>query len=129
MPGLAELPALCARLRAAGLPVDVHLDVPVPPSRTAGTTAYRIVQEALTNVIKHAGHVATRVEVTRAGDLLDLRVTNDRPGAPPASLPSGGHGLPGIRRRAELFGGEVFAGPVPGGGYALRATLRLREPS
>jgi signal transduction histidine kinase len=126
-PGLADLPALADRLRASGARVEVRVDVPVPPGRTASITAYRIVQEALTNVIKHAGHVDTRVEVTRTGDVLDLRVTNARPAAPPASLGSGGHGLDGIRRRAALFDGEVFAGPVPGGGYALRVTLRLRE--
>jgi signal transduction histidine kinase len=132
VPGVADLPALGDRLRASGLPVDVHIDVCTAPlGRTASSTAYRIVQEALTNVIKHAGHVATRVEVTRAGPVLDLRVTNAAPAlAPPgigSDLGSGGHGLDGIRRRAALFGGEVFAGPVPGGGYALRATLRLGE--
>ncbi|MGI5133871.1 sensor histidine kinase [Streptomyces sp. CA-106110] len=126
-PGIADLSALANRLRTSGLPVEVHIDVPEPPGRTASITAYRIVQEALTNVIKHAGHVATRVEVTRTGDMLDLRVTNARPTAVAADLGSGGHGLDGIRRRAALFGGEVFSGPVPGGGYALRATLRLRE--
>ena len=126
-PGLADLPALGDRLRASGLPVDVLIDVPAPLGRTASITAYRIVQEALTNVIKHAGHVATCVEVTGTGTVLDLRVTNAAPTAPPADLGSGGHGLDGIRRRAALFGGEVFAGAVPGGGYALRATLRLGE--
>lgn len=125
-PGLAELPALCDRLRASGLPVQLHVDISPPPGRTAETTAYRIVQEALTNVIKHAGHVATQVRVTRDGDLLDLRVTNERPGTAVPAVDSGGQGLPSIRRRAALFGGEVFAGPVPGGGYALRATLGLR---
>lgn len=126
-PGLADLPGLCDRLRAGGLPVDLHIDVATQPGRTAGTTAYRIVQEALTNVIKHAGQVATRVDISGTAELLDLRVTNARPTTAPAELSSGGHGLDGIRRRAALFGGEVFAGPVPGGGYALRATLRLRE--
>ena len=146
-PGVADLPALGDRLRAGGLPVDMHIDVPAPLGRPASITAYRIVQEALTNVIKHAGRVATRVEVTGTGSLLDLRVTNVAPTAPPgglgsgglgsgglgsaglgsADLGSGGHGLDGIRRRAALFGGEVLAGPVPGGGYALRATLRLGE--
>ncbi|TVZ01563.1 sensor histidine kinase [Trebonia kvetii] len=127
VPGVADLPALGDRLRASGLPVDVHIDVGAPLGRTASSTAYRIVQEALTNVIKHAGHVATRVDVTRTGTVLDLRVTNAAAKAAPADLGSGGHGLDGIRRRAALFGGEVFAGPVPGGGYALRATLRLGE--
>ena len=106
----------------------MHIDVGTPLGRTASITAYRIVQEALTNVVKHAGHVATRVEVTRTGD-GPRPAGHQRPRRPaaPAGLGSGGHGLDGIRRRAALFGGEVFAGPVPGGGYALRATLRLRE--
>lgn len=127
LPGLADLPELCKRLRAGGLPIDVHIDVATEPGRAAGITAYRIVQEALTNVVKHAGHVATRVDISGTAQLLDLRITNARPTTAPAEASSGGHGLDGIRRRAALFGGEVFAGPVPGGGYALRATLLLRE--
>lgn len=127
-PGLDDLHGLCDRLRAGGLPVDLNLDVIAPPPRTASITAYRIVQEALTNVVKHAGHVPTRVQIRSDERLLDLRVTNGPPsGVPVAGLGSGGHGLDGIRRRSALFGGEVFAGPVPGGGYALRATLLFQE--
>jgi signal transduction histidine kinase len=127
-PGLDELAGLCDRLRAGGLPVHLDLDVPAPPPRTAGITAYRIVQEALTNVVKHAGPVPTRVQIRGDERLLDLRVTNGPPSAiPAAGVGSGGHGLDGIRRRSALFGGEVFAGPVPGGGYALRATLHFQE--
>ena len=127
-PGLAQLPALVDRLTAAGLPIDLRVEqLPVELSPGFDLAVFRVIQEALTNVIKHAGHVATRVEVTRTGEVLDLRVTNAPPTAAPADLGSGGHGLDGIRRRAALFGGEVFAGPVPGGGYALRATLRLEE--
>jgi signal transduction histidine kinase len=126
-PGVADLPALGDRLRASGLPVEVRIDVPEPIGRTVSVTAYRIAQEALTNVIKHAGLVATCVEVTGTGTVLDLRVTNAAAASPAAGLGSGGQGLDGIRRRAALFGGEVFAGAVPGGGYALRATLRTGE--
>jgi signal transduction histidine kinase len=123
-PGLDDLHGLCDRLRAAGLPLHLDLDVVAPPPRTAGITAYRIVQEALTNVVKHAGQAPTRVQIRGDERLLDLRVTNGPPsGVPVAGLGPGGHGLDGIRRRSALFGGEVFAGPVPGGGYALRATL------
>ena len=127
VPGIEDLPRLAERLRASGLPVDIHLDVDTPPERTASTTAYRIVQEALTNVLKHAGKVDTRVEITRRGTALDLRVTNAPPTATPPAVGSGGQGLDGIRRRAALFNGDLTAGPVPGGGYALRATLTLRE--
>jgi signal transduction histidine kinase len=127
-PGLDDLHGLCDRLRAGGLPLHLELDVTVPPPRTAGITAYRIVQEALTNVVKHAGQVPTRVQIRGDERLLDLRVTNGPPaGASVAGLGTGGHGLDGIRRRSALFGGEVLAGPVPGGGYALRATLLFQE--
>jgi signal transduction histidine kinase len=127
-PGLDDLSGLCDRLRAGGLPLHLDLDVIAPPPRTAGITAYRIVQEALTNVVKHAGQVPTRVQIRGDERQLDLRVTNGpSSGVPVAGLGSGGHGLDGIRRRSALFGGEVFAGPVPGGGYALRATLLFQE--
>jgi signal transduction histidine kinase len=127
-PGLDDLSGLCDRLRAGGLPLHLDLDVMAPPPRTAGITAYRIVQEALTNVVKHAGLVPTQVQIRGDERLLDLRITNGSPsGVPVAGLGSGGHGLDGIRRRSALFGGEVFAGTVPGGGYALRATLHFQE--
>ena len=128
-PGLADLTMLCDRLQASGLPVELRIDVPEPPGRAAEMTAYRIVQEALTNVVKHAGQVPTQVAVIRTGDVLDLRVTNAAAVNAVVGIDSGGDGLAGIRRRAAMFGGETFAGPVPGGGYALRATLRLRERS
>ena len=127
-PGLDDLQVLCDRLRTAGLPLHLDVDVVAPPPRTADITAYRIVQEALTNVVKHAGLVPTRVQIRGDERLLDLRVTNGPPsGVPVAGLGPGGHGLDGIRRRSALFGGEVFAGPVPDGGYALRATLSFQE--
>jgi signal transduction histidine kinase len=127
-PGLDDLPELCDRLCAGGLPLHLDLDLIAYPPRTASITAYRIVQEALTNVVKHAGQVPTRVQIRGNERLLDLRVTNGPPSeVPVAGLGSGGHGLDGIRRRSALFGGEVFAGPVPGGGYALRATLLFQE--
>ena len=84
-PGLDDLHGLCDRLRAAGLPLHLDLDVVAPPPRTA-VTAYRIVQEALTNVVKHAGQAPTRVQVRGDERLLDLRVTN---GPPSGSLSPG----------------------------------------
>jgi signal transduction histidine kinase len=136
-PDLTDLTGLCRRLRTTGLPVDLDFQVSVPLPRAHSVTAYRIVQEALTNVLKHAGHVPTRVQIRRDATGLELRVTNSA--APPSAttapltgpqlhgLGSGGHGLAGMRHRVDLFGGELFAGPVPGGGYALRATLPLQE--
>jgi signal transduction histidine kinase len=99
--------------------------------RTASVAAYRIVQEALTNVVKHAGPVPTVVRVDHSGDILELRITNaaGRPAEPAHSAMTGGHGQLGMRARVDLFAGRLLAGPVTGGGYAVHATLRLdRRP-
>lgn len=125
-PGLASLGALVDRMRDAGL--DVRFTTAgTAPSLPAGldVAAFRIAQEALTNVVKHAG--ATRVEVRIAyGDPIRLDVVDDGPTGPrPAPAPSG-HGLVGMRERAALFGGAVDAGPA-GSGYAVRVRLPLPE--
>jgi signal transduction histidine kinase len=127
-PGLTEIPQLCSQLRRSGLPIDLRLSPGEDVPRTASVAAYRIVQEALTNVVKHAGLVPTRVRITRSGEVLDIRVTNAASAAGHAPVPglSGGHGHTGIRERVVLFGGRFFAGPVPDGGYAIQATLALR---
>ena len=74
---------LCDRLRAGGLPIDLHIDVAMEPARTAGITAYRIVQEALTNVVKHAGQVATRVDISGTASCLICGSPTARPAAAP----------------------------------------------
>lgn len=126
---LTNLPDLVGRMAASG--IDVTLDAPsdleaVP--REAGLAAYRIVQESLTNVIKHAGpHVQVRVRVM-TGDRLTVSVRDDGRGA--AALDDGlGHGLIGMRERAVSVDGTVEAGPAPGGGYLVTATLPLRQES
>lgn len=126
-PGVAEIPALCEHLRTTGLPVEVHMSGGTDLPRTPSVAAYRIVQEALTNVVKHAGPVPTVVRVDHTGDVLDLRITNAAGQSAQPSHPSmsGGHGHLGMRARVDLFAGRLFAGPVPGGGYAVHATLRL----
>lgn len=126
-PGVAEIPALCQRLRRTGLPVEARLSGGADAPRTASVAAYRIVQEALTNVVKHAGPVPTFVRVDYTGDILDLRITNaaGRPAEPSNQAMTGGSGQLGMRARVDLFGGRLIAGPVPGGGYAVHATLRL----
>ncbi|MBO4254477.1 sensor histidine kinase [Streptomyces griseorubiginosus] len=126
-PGLADIDALCAGVRAAGLEVVY---------RTAGDvetldggvqlTVYRIVQEALTNTLKHAGpdtrvHLAILVEDTS----LTIRVQDTGPALLPGPPGEEGHGLVGLRERAALYGGDVSAGPAPGGGWSVRATLDL----
>jgi signal transduction histidine kinase len=130
-PSLAEIPALVARLAGAGL--DVRLDVEGDPhSLPAGAelSAYRIVQEALTNTLKHAGPATARVRLSWCPASLDIEVTDDGRGnrpSPPAAAAAdhGGHGLAGMRERVALFGGDLQAGPSPGGGYRVAARLPL----
>jgi signal transduction histidine kinase len=92
----------------------------VPPG--VDLSAYRIIQEALTNVLKHAGPASARVELTYGEDDLTLRVMDDGR-AEPTSNGSRGHGLIGIRERVAVVGGEVEAGPRDGGGFEVRARL------
>ena len=124
---MAEIPALCEHLRTTGLPVEVRISARADVPRTASVAAYRIVQEALTNVVKHAGPVPTVVRVDHTGEILDLRITNEagRHAEPQHPAMSRGHGHLGMQARVDLFAGHLFAGPVPGGGYAVHATLRL----
>ena len=122
-PGLDQLEELADRVRHAGLTVRVavHGDArPLEPGMDL--SAYRIVQEALTNVLKHAGRAATAVDVTYHRGSVELCVTDD--GAATMSAPSGqGRGLIGMRERALLFGGSLEAGPAPTGGFRVRAVL------
>jgi signal transduction histidine kinase len=122
-PGLSELEALVDGVRAAGLPVTLRVEGPLG-DLPAGLdlSAYRIVQEALTNAIKHAGASAAEVVVRRTEDEVELEVVDDGAG------PSGngrGQGLIGMRERASVLGGEVEAGPKSGGGFRVRAKLPL----
>jgi signal transduction histidine kinase len=131
VPGVPDIPALCEQLRRSGLPVELDLPAGIDVPRAASVAAYRIVQEALTNVVKHAGLVPTRVRVACQDAMLDLRITNAAgdPKVPPSSSLSGRHGQVGMRERAELFAGRFFAAPVPDGGYAVHATLSLEDRS
>jgi signal transduction histidine kinase len=88
-----------------------------------GTTIYRIVQEALTNVVKHANATRARVVLTRTHDVVTVEVVDD--GAGPLRRPDDGHGLIGMRERIELFEGELHAGPLPAGGFRVAARLPL----
>lgn len=95
--------------------------LPAPVSRAA----YRTIQEALTNVHKHAAGSPTTVRVQAAGSTLVVEIRNDRPKCRPSGLPSGGHGLLGLRERAGLLGGSFTAGPTADGGFRVRATYPL----
>lgn len=112
---------------------SLNLDGRTPPGPVA-SAVYRTVQEALTNVRKHAAQASTTVRVSAEGDRLDVEVRNDAPPIVPVSprvlirpLPSGGHGLLGLRERAELLGGTFEAGPVGRGGFLVRASFPLRR--
>jgi signal transduction histidine kinase len=123
--GLAGVDALAASARAAGLVVDVDLDVPAGALDGAiDAAAYRIVQESLTNVLRHAaaGHVTVSARV--AGGRLALRVDDDGRGAGTGLVP--GSGISGMRERAALLGGTLTAGDAPGGGFRVAADLPLR---
>ncbi len=123
-PTLAELDVLVAQVREAGLPVELRIQGEpdaVPPG--VALCAYRIVQEALTNVIKHAGPARASVVIRYAGDSVELEVADDGRGAPTRS--DRGHGLTGMRERVALYGGEFDAGSRNGGGFVVRARLPL----
>jgi signal transduction histidine kinase len=125
-PGLGQLDALVGRIDAAGVPVDVRIvgtPRPLPPG--LDLTAYRVVQEALTNVIKHAAGARTEVLVEYGERDLRLAVV-DGGGAGSQAAPAGaGRGLLGMQERVAAYGGDVEAGAQPGGGFAVRARLPM----
>jgi signal transduction histidine kinase len=127
-PGVAELEALAESVRAAGLPVRLVVDAGHGTLPAAvDVSAYRIVQEALTNVLKHAGPAHAEVAVGCVDGAVTIEVTDDGAGITAAGEPAGGQGLTGMRERVAVFGGELLAGPRPGGGYAVRARLPLGD--
>ncbi|WP_141580211.1 sensor histidine kinase [Actinomadura sp. WMMA1423] len=127
-PGVAQLDDLVEQVRAAGLAVAFEVDgTPAIMSEGRQLTVYRIVQEALTNTLKHGGpRVSVSVRLRYAGDALDVRVVDDGRGA--AAPDDGhGHGLAGMRERVAVYGGTVHAGPRAGGGFEVAASLPVRE--
>ncbi|MGM7646840.1 sensor histidine kinase [Nocardia sp. JW2] len=132
-PGLAQLPRLLASFDRAGLRVTTDNDgtpVPLPPG--VDLTAFRIIQEALTNVGKHAGTSHARVRLSWGQDLLGITVADDGPGSRAANRPSftgsdrpSGYGLIGMRERAKAVGGQLFTENSPAGGFIVSAHLPL----
>jgi signal transduction histidine kinase len=120
-PDVEQLPRLVADMRSAGLQVELELaDGPVP--EVVGGAAYRIVQESLTNVVRHAGDGArARVRVIARDEGVEVEVSDDGRGAAPGSRD--GNGLTGMRERASALGGSFEAGGAPGGGFRVRALL------
>ncbi|MFE7410876.1 sensor histidine kinase [Streptomyces laurentii] len=124
VPGLADLPALVRTAEAAGARVELRFRCAEEPPDGVALSAYRIVQEALTNVIKHAGPARCRVAVTAEGGTLTIDITDDGPGPGPRPVVSGGGmGLVGMRERVAAHDGTLSAGPRPGGGFRVLATL------
>jgi len=131
-PALADLDTMIDTVREAGLPVRLTVSGrPFPVSPSAQLALYRIIQEALTNTLKHADATSAHVRLQYRDWEVDLEVTDDgRPGGIAASASPGagptaaGHGLAGMRERAAVFGGEVTAGPRPEGGWRVHTLLR-----
>jgi signal transduction histidine kinase len=124
-PSLAELDQLLEQVRSAGLPVEIVREGnpgALPPG--IDLSAFRIVQEALTNALKHAGPTEAKVLVRYGDHDLEIEVGDSGQGAPVDDA-DGGHGLVGMRERVSVFGGELQAGARPEGGYLLRVRLPL----
>ena len=122
-PGLDDVPTLVGQLREVGLPVELHVEgerreLPVGIE----LSAYRIVQEALTNALKHAGDASTTVHVRYGPNSLELEIADDGNGNA-SRVSGGGHGLVGMRERVALYGGRFEASPDPQGGFVVRVRL------
>ncbi len=133
-PGLGQVDALAAMAREAGLDIDVEVTPSTEPLPSAvDHVAYRILQESITNVIRHAGPTRVTVALDYGPDALELRVTDEGPQVPtgavngrsPARAAEPGRGLVGMRERCGLLGGELTAGPRPSGGFEVKARLPL----
>jgi signal transduction histidine kinase len=123
-PGIGQLGPLVDRVRAAGLPAELEIDgTPCELPASLDVTAYRIVQEALTNALRYARRARTLVHVVYDEDLLRLEILDDGPAGDAAGSDGTGRGLVGMQERASIVGGRLEAGPRLGGGYAVRAWL------
>jgi signal transduction histidine kinase len=126
-PSLQYLELLVSQVREAGMPVELEVEgEPEPLPAGVDLSAYRIVQEALTNALKHAGPARARVRIRYLRDELELEIVDDGPGLGEANG-DGGHGLIGMRERVSMFGGDLSAGERSDGGYAVRARLPLER--
>ena len=127
-PGIEYIDDLVRQVRETGLPVELSvLGEPRPVPEGVGLCAYRIVQEALTNTLKHAHASTAQVQLRYVPDALELQVLDDGSRAVAVNGESAGQGLIGMRERVALFGGELTAGPRRGPGYEVRARLPLEE--
>jgi len=130
-PGLDQLPALIEQVQDSGVTVDLVVEgAPTALPASLDLAAYRVVQEALTNIVKHAGSsAASTVFVRYTADSVELEILDEGARAPERApgLPSGGHGLVGLRERVHLYGGTLEAGHRPGGGYRICARVPVPQ--
>lgn len=127
LPGLADVEELVASSRASGASISARIDpAEVPP--TVGLTAYRVVQEALSNALRHARGAAIDVRVSAADGALHVAVTNGAAGTAQEPIPGSGLGLAGSRERVTALGGIVEAGPTAEGGFAVVARIPIADP-
>jgi signal transduction histidine kinase len=127
--GLDDLGPLLEEVGRAGLPVRLHVEgARYPLPRTLDLSAYRIVQEGLTNALKHSGAAEAEVTVRYAPEELEIEVRDDGQGVTGSDGLGLGHGLVGIRERVTIYGGEMSAGPAAGGGFVLSTRLPLGGP-
>jgi signal transduction histidine kinase len=130
-PGLAQLPDLVAAVGRAGVTVALDDGLSAPLPQALDLTAYRVVQEALTNVVRHAPGASTHVRIERDGSAVRVEVENDRPpqGRAPEPAAGAGLGLAGMRERVVAVGGELESGARPDGGFRVVAHLPLPDPT
>jgi signal transduction histidine kinase len=129
-PGIEHLEELVRQVRETGLEVELSvLGQPRELPEAVGLCAYRIVQEALTNTLKHAHAASAEVNVRYVADALELHVVDDGRGAPAVNGEASGHGLIGMRERVALFGGSLTAGSRNGHGYEVRARIPIEAPA
>ena len=126
--GSADIARLVDEVNAAGADVHLHQRCDLPVDRRAGTASYRIVQEALTNAIKHAGPARVDVTLTCSDGELEILVVDNGTGSPSPRPLGSGRGIAGMRERASILGGRLEADPEPGGGFRVRARLPLERP-
>jgi signal transduction histidine kinase len=126
MPGLAQLDPLLDTVRSAGLPVEVvRTGAARELAAGADLAAYRVIQESLTNALKHAGPASAVVTLHYAADRVTIEVADD--GRGPAAEPGVGHGLIGMRERVGMFGGSLETSARPGGGFVVHAEIPVEE--
>ena len=131
-PGLDAIHALVGQVRSAGLSVKLVIDgTPAVLDPGVALTAFRIIQEGLTNTLKHGGPAASAVRLSYRDEELEIEVTDNGSGQKSLSAGSGrvGHGLVGMRERVALYGGTLRTGPRPGGGFRVHALIPIDAPT